>query len=322
LTSALTNEAVVAKKSQMEVLTEFLVRVQDKIKSNIFIAGDFNLTTSSYTIEAALSQGIITKVTEESIKSVIDPNFWEDIFDHVENLVEDGGQELYEGEEGATFDRLSNPLAPYTEATIGHRPQRYDRVLYKKFDGINPQNLRNFGMPTAEGQCGSDHYGVCATFCIEESGSSPQNATATSIAVKELRSGNISIIEDTTNVESLLEPYLPTSEDEKRREDSITALRQIFNFKDDVGQFVFAPMGSQCLGTYLNDSDIDILVIGSTTPQKFFEFAEMRLHAKEEGNEVSGIRSSISSLVPIIKFALRGIEFDLQYCQAPALVER
>ena len=76
LTSGLTNESVAVKRGQMETLTKFF----SETEANVFLAGDFNLTTSSKTIETVLSRKIITPETAQSIREVIDTEVWDDAF--------------------------------------------------------------------------------------------------------------------------------------------------------------------------------------------------------------------------------------------------
>jgi len=53
LTSALTDGSVRSKKSQMDILTRFFTNRKQSIGLHVFVAGDFNLTTSSSTMETA-----------------------------------------------------------------------------------------------------------------------------------------------------------------------------------------------------------------------------------------------------------------------------
>ena len=80
LTSALTDKSITAKKAQMDILTRFFSDSSVPRGKKVIMAGDFNLTSSSDTIETALSRRIITQETFRSVRDVIDSSFWEDAF--------------------------------------------------------------------------------------------------------------------------------------------------------------------------------------------------------------------------------------------------
>jgi hypothetical protein len=80
------------------------------------------------------------------------------------------------------------------------------------------------------------------------------------------------------------------------------------------------------MDTYFPDSDVDVLAIGSVMPSVFFGFATIQLkkmHSDKEGSN-NGFKSVhfVNSLVSIIDVCVLGVKFDLQYCQAPELVQR
>lgn len=313
LTSALSNEAVEAKRGQMETLTRFLNHERTAGKE-VLVAGDFNLTTSSKTMETALSREIIAPETKETIAKVIDTEIWEDAFYLCPPSQADNAQELFDGEEGATFDRLTNHFAAMSESPIDNRPQRYDRVLFKKSGHVLVENFENFGLPTKDGLCASDHYGACATFQIEGS--------SISLKVKDLGTPkllSIEVVEDSTDLQDLIEPYLPTAADREQRQEAIILLRQTLTSDKNMSDLVFAPLGSYCMDTYFVDSDVDLLAIGSVHPQVFFDFATTKLQALDNG--FKGVHF-VNSLVSVIEVCVLGIKFDLQYCQAAELLRR
>jgi 2'-5' RNA ligase/predicted nucleotidyltransferase len=321
LTSALTDVSVAVKIRQMKTLTDFLKKDSGN-SGPIFVAGDFNLTSSPKTIKTALARRIITPSTATSIKNVIDENTWEDAF--IKYLETDSGEEYddsdcehdYAGEDGITFDRLNNPLAALSKGPVDDRPQRYDRVLWAKNEAVRVEVecVERFGFLNEKGECGSDHYGVCATMVLSRPTASPSNIPTRG------KTGDVLFIQDGMDVTSLLEPYLPTKEDRMQRMSAIDVLKETLG-----AHVILAPLGSYAMDTYFPDSDIDLLVIGAVPPQRFFETAQEQL--KTLGGERSsedGIKGLhfVNSLVPIIEVVVRGIKIDLQYCQAAELVSK
>jgi exonuclease III len=326
LTSGLTDKSIITKKAQMDILTRFFDISSVSKDKNIVIAGDFNITSSSDTIETALSQGIITQETARSIQYMIDSDLWEDAFYVLkDNENEVDNDELHEGEEGATFDRLNNPLAAMSISPIDNRPQRYDKVLFQKGAQIHPLLFEIFGRPSKDGQCGSDHYGVCATFRFSTHQDTPA-ISRTDTSKLETAHEHDGVVDDSKGLQELLEPFLPSAADRRQREEALELLQQALTGDKDSESLILAPLGSYCMDTYFPDSDVDVLAIGSVIPSVFFGFATTQLrkmHSDKEGSDdgFKGV-NFVNSLVSIIDVYVLGVKFDLQYCQAPELVQR
>jgi poly(A) polymerase Pap1/uncharacterized protein (UPF0248 family)/exonuclease III len=318
LTSALSNDAVEVKRVQMEALTRFLT-LERTTGKEVFVAGDFNLTTSSHTIETALSRDIITPETAQKIRKVINYEIWDDAFNHFPSSETGNAHELSDGEEGATFDRLTNLLAAMSESPIDNRPQRYDRVLFKKGGSCLVHSFGNFGYPTKDGRCGSDHYGTRATFRIGGSKNTSIDLKGLDLDISSVHLNDIDVVEDSTSLDGMIEPFLPTASDRDQRREAITLLRQTLTSDKGTSDVIFAPLGSYCMDTYFADSDVDMLAIGSVAPQVFFELATTRLRDSDDGFKSVHF---VNSLVSIVEVCVLGIKFDLQYCQAPELLER
>ncbi|KAH7419668.1 2'-5' RNA ligase superfamily-domain-containing protein [Cadophora sp. MPI-SDFR-AT-0126] len=355
LTSGLTDKAVKSKIQQMEVLSDFLisrskkgVELEEARESEVAIAGDFNLTTSNQTIKTALSRGLITKETAEAVKNVVNLNVWEDAFlasepnpgdglgDEDEGETEcDGGMfghdgnEIFEGEQGATFDRSTNPIAAQLNPPIDRSPQRYDRVLYLKGGSISAERdgFEIFGLADNEGRVGSDHYGVRALLRINDAKSNRGHGTFEKESKMGLsgKLGNfgsrITVIEDDTDISTLLAPFLPTANDIAQREMAIELLQSTLSRGTGLENLILAPLGSYLMGTYFSDSDVDVLAIGCVSPAKFFDFAGRELGKLDAiGGSFKGVHF-VNSLVSIVEVCVLGIKFDLQYCQAEELVK-
>lgn len=319
LTSALTDEAVAVKRDQMRSVSEFLAQNSPVMAGKeTIIAGDFNLTTSIQTIETALSKHMIKPETAEAVQTVVDLDSWEDAY--LAN--EDNGDKDASGEEGATFDRMTNPLLADIEPPIDRSPQRYDRVLFRKRGDVFVEDFEIFGYPTEEGRCGSDHYGIRTTLRIGS-----EHNDSNFVANKEVPSNMIEVIVDMTDLEPLITPYLPSSEDRLQRERAIELLHQNLSGRSESQNILLAPLGSYLMDTYFPDSDVDVLAIGSQPPKAFFDFAVAQLKelsSDDENIENDGIKGIhfVNSLVPIIEAVVMGIKFDVQYCQAPELLEK
>jgi endonuclease/exonuclease/phosphatase family metal-dependent hydrolase len=323
LTSALTNEAVVVKKSQLETLTKFFSHDRNTAGKEVIVAGDFNLTTSSRTIEVAVSRQIITPETARLVGSVIDPTIWEDTFNVLGQRPADYGQEIFEGEEGATFNRLSNALAAMTKSLVDYRPERYDRVLLRNGGRMYPEHFELFGVPDHRGHCASDHFGVCVRLRIDQADDADLNNSAVASSPRRMLPGAIEVIEDSTGLQPLLEPYLPTDADRKQREQALELLQATLTSNKSTADLVFATLGSYLMDTYFADSDVDMLIIGSVAQHVFFDFATAQLRAlgTSEENGFKGVHF-VNSLVSVVEVCVMGIKFDLQYCQAAELVQR
>ncbi|KAF2418504.1 hypothetical protein EJ08DRAFT_53851 [Tothia fuscella] len=325
LSSALTDSAVRTKRQHMLSLDNFLTKNPQLLNSQVIVVGDFNLTTSSRTIETASTRRIITSDTAALVGEVIDRTLWDDTYlmwDDLGSLDEDE----YDGEEGATFDRLRNALAATFGAPIDNRPQRYDRILVRAGSTISVERHERFGLPDANGECASDHYGVLARLLLQpidikrtELGEGIQN-------LGRFPKESIPLITDATNVEQIIAPYLPTASDRSQREHALEDLRQTLMKNDRLSDMVLAPLGSYSIDTYFPDSDIDLLAIGSIPPREFFDLAIAKLRSLERHGRTDsddGFRAVhyVNSLVPIVETVVQGIKVDLQYCQAIELVK-
>ncbi|KAI2475747.1 PolyA polymerase central domain protein [Pyrenophora tritici-repentis] len=169
LTAGLTDGAVAAKKSQMKNLTSYLERHHST--DSWIITGDFNLVTSTYTLNAALGDKSITEETVDALSSIEAAISDAGLLDAwsvarieaVDQTAPSDGEVLYEGEEGATFDPQNNRLAAGTTTTSHDRPQRYDRILVRSQDVLSVARFNHFGLPEVVDGAqifASDHYGV------------------------------------------------------------------------------------------------------------------------------------------------------------------
>jgi endonuclease/exonuclease/phosphatase family metal-dependent hydrolase/2'-5' RNA ligase len=323
LSSSLTDKTVRIKQNQMAAVTKFLLSRQ-KAGREILLAGDFNLTTSTRTIETALSRNLITPETAESVQNVIGTALWEDAFLKYWALSGENYDDQYEGEEGATFDRLSNPLAAKFEPPIDKSPQRYDRILFRNSGNVQVESFQRFGFPDDHGRCASDHFGVCARLRVAAT-NEPESELSMRLKASPSQFGAIPLIQEDTDLMPMIAPYLPTDADRIQRRDALDLLQQTLTHDEALEDLVLAPLGSYSMDTYFADSDVDVLAIGSVAPRIFFDLALTQLRVlknRAPGNE-GGVRAVhfVNSLVPIVELVVSGIKIDLQYCQATELLE-
>jgi hypothetical protein len=221
---------------------------------------------------------------------------------------------------------MSNPLAAMSEGLIDNRPQRYDRVLFRKSGEVHVDKFEIFGYPAGDGTCASDHYGVTTTLGLSGHQRDTTMKQGQKIAATEdsdIYVDYIDLVEDDTDVQSLIGPYSPTESDRQCREDALALLRTTLRGSDGSSDMIFAPLGSYAMNTYLSKSDVDVLIIGSIPSEEFFRVALARLQTLAIGDTpaITSIHL-VQALVPIIELTVFGIDFDLQYCEAKELVQR
>ncbi|KIW00299.1 uncharacterized protein PV09_08189 [Verruconis gallopava] len=310
LTAALKDDMVAAKRRQLSSLTAFLNENAKNSGRLPVIAGDFNLASSSITIDLAVKKGDISLATSIVTRTLVDPEMWSDAFD----VFSDSKEGPLSEDDGATFDVQVNPLAAESNAPADQRPQRYDRILFRKVDSLQVEDFCIFGQPNEEGRCGSDHFGIAA---VLHAPSKKADENETTAHARERQ--HISYIQDDRILELQLLPFLPSEEDHELRKRSISKLTRILRSDARLSDVAVVPLGSFALGTYFADSDVDVLIIGSLPISAFFNVSILRLSNVAE--RFRGVHY-INSLVPVIEVELDNIKFDIQYCQAPQILEQ
>jgi endonuclease/exonuclease/phosphatase family metal-dependent hydrolase len=189
LTSGLTDGAVAAKESQLYTLLNHLSKTY--AENPWIVAGDFNVTTSAITIDAALrSKSISTETanTLSSLDTLLSKARLSDTWFMARTETLDATrsttrlvnrEDIQDGEEGATFNPLENALA--LKSSLSNRPQRYDRILIRGEDTLEVTEFGMFGFAEEghEGgdiravdvdpqpRYGSDHWGIRTTLRID-----------------------------------------------------------------------------------------------------------------------------------------------------------
>ncbi len=340
LTCGLTDGSVAAKKIQMQNLTSYLQRVHST--DPWIIAGDFNITTSSYTIDTAAKNKSISRqtvITLASIESMISDAGLTDAWsvariEGTDASLSNKDDELFDGEQGATFDPTNNILAAATSGTSNHRPQRYDRILFRPHDTLRVVHFNQFGLPVdTDGTqiVASDHSGVRATIKISQDtvGTKANELEASSQPQVELKRAQ-PFLSDSSGLESALAVHamFPTDEQTTQRRDAIALLKQVL-IGADVGDdpttmdipLVLVTVGSYAMGTWTAESDIDCLCIGTISSKTFFRLARQRL-MKAESQGVRIMRKVEANTGTMLELNINGVAMDLQYCPAARIVER
>lgn len=339
LTCGLTDGSVVAKKSQLQNLTTYLT--QNHPEDPWIVAGDFNLTTSSYTINTALKNNSVSQHTVSTLAGI-------------ETMLKDAGlmdawatarlagldsthqldDDLYDGEDGATFNPRENHLAAAISGTSSGRPQRYDRILVRSQAVFRVAHFNDFGAPEiidSQQVVASDHSGVRAVLKFV-TGQPGQETKSTN----DLKGNHVNIVHasgdlaDLAALESTLAMHhMIPSEDQKRAYDAaFLLLKEVIvgssetrpNNSSDI-PMVMVPVGSYALGVWDGSSDLDCLAIGSISSKTFFQLALQRIR-RAEANGIRLIRKVEANTGTMLEMSVNGINADLQYCPAASIVER
>ncbi|KAK3955438.1 2'-5' RNA ligase superfamily-domain-containing protein [Pseudoneurospora amorphoporcata] len=201
LSHGLTDMTVAAKKGEIQ---RVIGHLKDKFPQNPWVvAGDFNLASSSWTVEQAVKQGKISKETVATLDGI--ERLWreekglgvedawvvgraalgeglvqeeEDM--NMDDMDEEGEDKtLFAGEQGATYDPMKNDVAAKVVGSGGNmRPQRYDRILVRGQQVLRIGRFNRFGFVKADhqkgeehemGQYASDHWGISGVTRLETS---------------------------------------------------------------------------------------------------------------------------------------------------------
>ncbi|GKT85167.1 LOW QUALITY PROTEIN: DUF455 domain-containing protein [Colletotrichum tofieldiae] len=288
LSQGLTDGAVVAKEREFQ-------RILSHLKSNYaanqwIIAGDFNIATSSYTVDTAVKKGSITVQTENVLRSIETTLAEANLLDvWMVSRIEAGVSDNLKGDvgdifEGATFDPRENPhAAKMVGSGLNNRPQRYDRILVKGGGPLQISRFNMFGFITGEGEPGKAH-------CTQRL-DSKDTATSARVVPVQLKRASAAL-SDATVLRQYMEDLdiFPTEKDEAIRKEALRLLRQILLESDQATAdqirgrpaIVLVPVGSYGLGTWSSTSDVDCLCIGSISSRVFFTLARQRLRKSDD----------------------------------------
>lgn len=347
LSRGLTDGAVLAKKGELQRTLDHL---QHRYTNSPWVlAGDFNLATSRYTINAALERGSISRHTVDQIHSIDEMlsrcglhDAWALARCEVGESSDDFRRpkdlwRTYEGEQGATFDPTENELATeMVGAGLGNRPQRYDRILVKTDDLFQVAGFSIFGFPTADSpesggdvRVASDHWGVRCLLRASSAGAPVVPAIeAVPVVLKSAP--------ETLGGAEELKDYLmatggfPAADDEAIRTAAFETLKAAIldaiypknSHKEKQGSrgpaLVLTPVGSFGLGVWSSDSDVDCLCIGPFSSRTFFSVVTRHLRAKAGVRVLRKVKANTGVM---LELEVNGVRMDLQYCGATSIAE-
>lgn len=267
LTCGLTDGSVTAKKLELQAVLKYLREYHPD--SPWILAGDFNISTSAHTIGIARQKGVITSQTVTSLRD-LDSQMTEsgfiDSWATAKILRGDGRSisamaseaacdyedqaEIFEGEEGATYDPLTNQLAAEVVGSgFNMRPQRYDRILVRGHGLLDVVGFNMFGQalgvlgprqpekddssePNMKFSYGSDHWGVRCSLKIRKGVSDAGNDTQSDISTKAIQVRILKppdTLEDAATLKKCLEEhqFMPSSQDAELREHAIRLLKEV-----------------------------------------------------------------------------------------------
>ncbi|KAK3324195.1 hypothetical protein B0T19DRAFT_224678 [Cercophora scortea] len=357
LTRGLVDGAVATKKADSQRILKYLANTYPG--HPWILAGDFNIATSSYSIDAALKKKNISSQTATCLSS-FDSLFkdagledtWiisrSEIGDASETDYDrDSSAELFAGEQGATYNPLVNEVAAQIVGSgLDMRPQRYDRILVRGEDLLEIAGFNQFGFPKgragdlseSEETYGSDHWGVRCLLNIGSGEASKTDKTAEEIqnliAPVHFKKAPVRLSEPEAVKDCLSTlGVLPSSEDITRRKAAFDLLKRVIldtpppttteNPAPARQQptVIVTPVGSYSLGVWTATSDIDVLCIGPFSSNTFIALATRRLRkAAVQGIKI--LRRVRANTGTMLELEVLDIKMDLQYCPSAAVAER
>lgn len=338
LTCGLTDGSVAAKKVQVQNLLSHLTRQHNN--NPWIITGDFNLATSAHTIDNALKNKSITAQTGNTLAAI------------EERLIEDGvvdvwtamrdeqalgrhgldDDELFDGEEGATFDPRNNVLAAATSGTSQNRPQRYDRILIRPLGTLRVTAFNMFGLPVEVAGASvvtSDHYGVRASLQLSKPAEQLTPDHREMLNALKVEAQHVPHLAS-QEMESTLREHgmFLTDGENSTRQAAFNLLKEVVLGDSQTGlstaadiPLVLVTVGSFAAKIDTSASDIDCLCIGSISSKTFFKLARQRLQ-KAEIRGIRILRKVEAGTGTMLELSVNGVPMDLQYCPAARVVER
>ncbi|KAH6856719.1 2'-5' RNA ligase superfamily-domain-containing protein [Chaetomium sp. MPI-CAGE-AT-0009] len=337
LSHGLVDGAVAAKKTDIKRVIGYL---SENYPGHPWIlAGDFNITTSSISINTALKNKAISDLSASHLAS-LDSLFSEaDLVDTWQTSAEgDSDGDEVEGEQGATWDPTANGMAAAMAAVGGNmRPQRYDRILVRGEGFLNITDFNMFGFLTEQGEdskmFASDHWGIRCTLDMGDVGDKndePSEKVADLIVPVHLEKAPEHLAQTGSVEASLRELGVIPSEDEvAKRKKALDLLKSVIldaPSTDAAGArsqpaVVIVPVGSYALDVWTSSSDIDVLCIGPFSTNTFFALATQRLR-KAASQGIRILRRVRAHTGTMLEVEVDGIKVDLQYCPATLVAER
>ncbi|KAI0555315.1 hypothetical protein F4679DRAFT_578702 [Xylaria curta] len=356
LTCGLTDGSISSKKLELQTLLAHLSHIYPQ--NPWILAGDFNITTSTYTIEAAFKKKAITSQTVTYLKGIENTltkaglvDTWAsarvqhgDLMDSEQDFERQA--ETFEGEQGATFDPTINDLAAEIVGSgFNNRPQRYDRILVKGED-FYVTGFTTFGRRQGhlhESTTGntdesedisrnrlsyaSDHWGVRCSLRINRPGDSVSSENASKFSVPVHVRLALDSLDDVPELKNCLDELriFPSEADVMRRKAALELLKGVVIENDAVTTrgkptFVLVPVGSYGLGVWTASSDIDCLCIGPISAKTFFTLVIQRIR-KAEDRGIKLRRRVNAHSGTMLELEVLDVKMDLQYCPSTIIAD-
>ncbi|KAK8080002.1 endonuclease/Exonuclease/phosphatase [Apiospora hydei] len=353
LTCGMTDGSVAAKKGELQAVVKYLS--QEYTHNPWVLAGDFNMTTSAFTIDAALKKKAISPQTSKYLsqmeaaltESRLSDAWTEARLDNLDRSVigqPNDSQGAFEGETGATFDPTVNELASQiVGAGFNNRPQRYDRILFKGHGLFSIAGFNMFGQEPGDLETsigtevetrqsyGSDHWGIRCILKINpaEQSTTPGSTTKLVVPVEpQTATTNLANVHD---LKEVLEKrnIVPSEDDISKRKLALDFLRSILldgDREESATQsrsklsLVLVSVGSYGLDVWTASSDIDCLCIGSISSKTFFALATQRLR-RASSNDARILRRVNANSGTMLELEVKGVKMDLQYCPSTWIAE-
>ncbi|KAM0247096.1 hypothetical protein ACHAQJ_009974 [Trichoderma viride] len=344
LTKGLTDLALSTKRDEINKLVEYLD--SSFPQHSWIIAGDFNLASSSHTIDEALEKGVISEKGLEclqEIDTVVSKAGFQDAWlvtrvGPGESSSTTGSHEsnlgFYEGEQGATFDPISNHLAAASAGAGSSRPQRYDRILIKKCAQLYPHGFNMFGQIMDEKggtpqSFASDHWGIRCLLMLTPRGGESATLSSPNFQVDPHKAALTLGSFEELKASLVLSGQFPTAAEADLRKEAIALLQRTLLEEDAATadaekrsqvQLVLIPVGSFGLGVWTKLSDVDCLCVGNISTRVFFALAVQKLK-KAATNGIRILRRVMANTGTMLELEIHGLKFDLQYCAAAAIAQ-
>ncbi|KAI1757361.1 hypothetical protein F4782DRAFT_226016 [Xylaria castorea] len=356
LTCGLTDGSVSSKKLELQTLISHLS--QNYPQNPWILAGDFNITTSGYTIEVAFKKKAISSQTVAYLKGLENTlteaglvDTWTsarvqygDLMDSEQDFERQA--EIFEGEQGATFDPTVNDLAvEIVGSGFNNRPQRYDRILVKGEDflvtgftmfGRRLGHLRESSTENADDSedpsknklsYASDHWGVRCSVKINRPGDNVSTENTPQYSVPVHIKPASSSLDHVSELKNCLDELviLPSEADAMRRKAALELLKDVVIENDTVTArgkptFVLVPVGSYGLGVWTASSDIDCLCIGPISAKTFFTLVTQRIR-KAEDRGIKLRRRVNAHSGTMLELEVLDVKMDLQYCPSTIIAD-
>ncbi|KAI1426900.1 hypothetical protein F5Y12DRAFT_783695 [Xylaria sp. FL1777] len=356
LTCGLTDGSVSSKKLELQTIITYLS--ENYSRNPWILAGDFNITTSSYSIEAAFKKKAISSQTIAYLKGLENTlnksglvDAWTsarvqygDFMDFEQDFEHQAG--TYEGEQGATFDPTVNDLAAQIVGNgFNNRPQRYDRILVKgeyflvtsftmfgrRLDYLH-ESITG-GANDFEDELksrlsyASDHWGVRCSLKINRRGDDSQTEDISKLSVPVRLSPAQDSLNNLSELKNCLDRLnvFPSRADVVRRKEAFELLKNVVLENDTTTArgkptFVLVPVGSYGLGVWTVSSDIDCLCIGPISAKTFFSLAIQRIR-KAEDRGIRLRRRVNAHSGTMLELEVLDVKMDLQYCPSTIIAE-